>query len=78
MKYDFNFIELCINAQINMAKLIDIFVQEWHENDKGKELPEYLGMTQEEYSMWITKPSLIHYIIFKRMGNMFNEKGELK
>lgn len=35
---------------------IDDAIEYWHTHDTGNELYEYLGMTEQEYFDWVTKP----------------------
>jgi hypothetical protein len=40
----------------------------WHDNKAGQdqELHEFLGMTWDEYSVWVTKPSVFLHISYLR------------
>jgi hypothetical protein len=59
------FIDLCVEGKIPPAD-IDDFIDQWHETPEGIELHDYLGMTQEEYSLWLRVPDALPYIIKAR------------
>lgn len=41
---------------------IDDFIDLWHKTDTGCSLHEYLGMSWEEYSLWLENPELAYHI----------------
>lgn len=49
---------------------IDDFVDRWHDNDepwaRDLELHEYLGMTHEEYQVWLCDPLSLPLILLAR------------
>lgn len=59
------FIDLCLLGQ-RFIDEIDDFVEEWHDSDSKQSLSEFLGMTKEEYSLWVEKPGILSYIIHAR------------
>jgi hypothetical protein len=59
------FIELCLEGKV-VSDDIDGFVDRWHETPAGRELHDYLGMTPEEYSLWVRVPDALTYIIKAR------------
>lgn len=62
-----DFIRSCIAGEVLLEE-IDDYVEDWHEGRAGldQELHEFLGMNWEEYSMWVTNPSILPYIISAR------------
>jgi hypothetical protein len=56
-----NFLELCLGGTVKPDE-IDDFVDRWHEAPRGQELHDYLGMTPEEYSLWLRVPDALPYI----------------
>jgi hypothetical protein len=52
------YIDKYLNGEIQMDE-IDDFIEQWHESDSEKELHEYLGMTWEEYALWVERPCRI-------------------
>lgn len=59
------FVDLCIGGNV-LLEGIDDFVDRWHEAPEGIELHDYLGMTEEEYSLWLRVPDLLPLIIKAR------------
>lgn len=60
------FIELCLSGDAFLDE-IDDYVDKWHDGDgQNLELHEYLGLNDEEYSLWLTSPSQLANIIFAR------------
>ncbi len=61
------YIEAVLN---NKALLLDIddYVERWHNNEAPKkyvELRDYLGMTKEDYALWVMHPNKLIDIIEK-------------
>jgi hypothetical protein len=48
---------------------IDDFIEEWHGNPDGKELHEHLGMTWQEYALWVVDASILPMIVSLRRQN---------
>ncbi|WEH40923.1 hypothetical protein [Streptomyces sp. AM 2-1-1] len=43
---------------------IDSYVDAWHDaDDTDLELHEWLGMTWDEYRLWVEKPTTLRYIV---------------
>lgn len=63
------FIDLCLQGEA-MATEIDEFVDRWHESDSGESLPEYLGMTEQEYALWVERPTFLKLIMFSRKAGV--------
>lgn len=45
---------------------IDDHVEEWHESSSGEALHEFLGLTWEEYALWVERPRALRLIIAAR------------
>lgn len=45
---------------------IDDHVDRWHESSTEEPLPEYLGMTSLEYSLWVEQPASLRIIVAAR------------
>ena len=60
------FMDLAIDGRV-MADEIDEFVEAWHGSDSQDEVFDFLGMTFEEYSLWVMDPSLINIVIASRI-----------
>ena len=59
------FMDLCLGGKV-LPDEIDDFIDQWHETPEGHELYDYLGMTQEEYSLWLRAPDALAYVIKAR------------
>lgn len=49
---------------------IDDFVDQWHEAPGGRPLHEHLGMTGEEYSLWLRVPDALAFIVEARRAEI--------
>jgi len=63
-----NFIQHCINGDA-LLEDVDDFVDAWHESDSELGLAEYLGMTKEEYHIWLNEPDILAIIVKARRDN---------
>src|SRR4051812_38971135 len=59
------FIDLVLVDEAS-TQAIDDYVDAWHANPDDKELHEYLGMTSNEYSLWLRVPDALLYILKAR------------
>ena len=57
-----NFIELCVRGKVLMEE-IDDFVDEWHEGNFNQDLHEFLGMDEDEYTLWMRDASVLPFIV---------------
>lgn len=62
------FIDLALNGEV-LADEIDDFVEAWHLSDGVGELHEFLGMTAQEYSLWVANPDYLSLILSARHRN---------
>ncbi len=62
-----SFIDKCISGDAFLDE-VDDYVDAWHDNSSSEdvELYEYLGMTWQEYSLWITNPNILGLIVDAR------------
>src|SRR5579864_3755883 len=63
------FMDLCLDGKAALDD-IDDFIDRWHESPEDTELHDYLGMTQEEYSLWLRVPDALSCIIKARRDAM--------
>lgn len=64
-----NFIDACLAGDALLVE-IDDYVDRWHEgNGFDVELPVFLGFSEEEYSLWVERPSSLRWIIAARNRN---------
>lgn len=59
------FVDLCLAEKAALDE-IDDFVDRWHAAPQGQELHDYLGMSEEEYSLWLRVPDALTYIVEAR------------
>jgi len=69
MSRDASFLSLCIDGKVTPQE-VDDFVDKWHEAPAGRELHEFLGMTEEEYSLWVRVPDALPYIVKARRNRL--------
>jgi hypothetical protein len=63
------FVELCLAGEVDDRE-IDDFVDRWHEGNDARGLGEFLGMTEEEYEIWVERPESLRSILFARRHQM--------
>ena len=68
-----NFINDVINADAILDE-IDDYIEKWHDSDTDCSVFEYLGMTEEEYFLWIEDNSNLKYIV--RLADLCYLAGE--
>ncbi|EPM66642.1 hypothetical protein A584_24832 [Pseudomonas syringae pv. theae ICMP 3923] len=59
-----SFVERCLEGSVQEEE-IEQFVEDWHEGREGAdmELHEYLGMSWDEYQIWVTTPSVLSVVL---------------
>jgi len=57
-----NFIEACISGDAFDTD-IDDYVEAWHKGKSEKPLPEFLGMTEKEYALYLKSDDVIPFIV---------------
>ncbi len=62
------FVDLCVMGQYHIED-IDDFIDEWHEGKGNEDLHEFLGMSWEEYALWVSNPYVLPDIIKARKEN---------
>jgi hypothetical protein len=71
------FVDACIGGRC-LSDEIDDYVDRWHEGDSRVPLSDYLGLTPEEYSIWVEMPNSLEWILYarktnRRIGTMLSE-----
>ena len=62
------FVEQCLEGVVD-ANAIDGFVVRWHGGEGGDSLPDFLGLNDEEYALWVERPMFLPAILAsKRFG----------
>ncbi len=50
---------------------IDNYIETWHREPNDLELHDYLGLTEQEYALWVEQPESLRSILFTRkMGKL--------
>lgn len=49
---------------------IDDYVEQWHQNGGDLSLAEFLGLTDEEYALWVEQPESLRSILFRRKHDL--------
>ncbi|MCW7469597.1 hypothetical protein [Leptospira kanakyensis] len=72
------FIDLCLAGE-RFIDEIDDFIDEWHDSESEQSLSEFLGMTKDEYALWVEKPGILSYIIHARKHrvSLFDELKDI-
>ena len=60
-----SFIDRASTGQV-LFNEIDDFVERWHRGESAEELHEYLGMTRDEYALWLGNPDALAIICAAR------------
>jgi hypothetical protein len=63
------FLNRYLNGEM-LADDIDDFIGYWHNNQGNLPLHEFLGMTEEEYSLWVGDPDVLPHIARARRAGM--------
>lgn len=63
-----NFIEKCITGEVLLDD-IDDYVDQWHDDHTKVQIHEYLGMKKSEYSLWLTDPNILPFIVCAHREN---------
>lgn len=58
-----SFVDACLVGDALLSD-IDDYVNAWHEDDTSVcDLPEYLGMSPDEYRLWVERPESLRFIL---------------
>ncbi len=63
------FVNLCLSGEA-FANEIDDFVDAWHDGNDPRDLDDFLGMTTEEYAIWVERPETLRHILCARKHSM--------
>ncbi|WP_018620102.1 hypothetical protein [Spirosoma luteum] len=64
-----NFIQDCLVGDA-LPDEIDDYIDQWHDGDFEIPLHAYLGMSWDEYAIWIESPNSLVYIVAARKFNI--------
>jgi hypothetical protein len=63
-----SFVDLCLQGQVAIDE-IDDYIAKWHHsNEDNANIVSYLGMTKEEYDLFVRDPEALALIIDARRG----------
>ncbi len=57
-----NFVSKCISADAIIDEIYD-YIDKWHDEDTNLQVYEYLGMTKDEYYLWLKDEYVLKFII---------------
>ncbi len=64
-----NFIQKCLSGDALLDE-IDDYIDEWHDSDSDVPLHTFLGMSWEEYAVWMKSPDNLTYIVSAHKQNI--------
>jgi hypothetical protein len=71
--YKHNFIDACLEGEA-LPQQIDDYIDAWHNSDTREPIYRFLGMTEDEYSLWVENDLFLKHILFARKKKIpFNE-----
>lgn len=63
------FIDMVLSQDAEPTE-IDDFIQRWHDGDDTRPLPAALGMSDDEYALWVEEPEALELIFKARTAGM--------
>jgi hypothetical protein len=57
-----SFVIDCLKGKVDLSG-IDGYIDKWHAGESIKPLYEYLGMTSEEYDLWVEDQTALQNIV---------------
>ena len=67
------FVNLCLSGEA-FANEIDDFVDAWHDGNDPRTMSDFLGMTDEEYAIWVERPETLREILNARQQSLPHKK----
>jgi len=72
------FMELCLAGRVVQDE-IDDYIDLWHEDEMATEpLHDFLGMTKDEYDLWVEQPGALRLILAAREEHDHNLYGAIE
>ena len=62
------FVQACLRGDASLED-IDDWIDRWHDGTSSESLPVFLGMTENEYSLWVQQPSALKSIVESHQGD---------
>ena len=63
-----SFMDLCLKGKV-MLDEIDDYIARWHRSAQAIDILSYLGMTKEEYDLFVRDPDALAFIVTARREN---------
>ena len=67
------FLELVLAGEVQREDIED-FIDQWHEGETACSLAEFLGLSDDEYALWVEQPTALELIIQAHTVGMRLEK----
>jgi hypothetical protein len=64
-----SFLELAIAGEVLLDE-VDDFIDMWHDTPGGQELRDFLGMSREEYELYLNSADWLSWIVAARKSGM--------
>ena len=64
-----SFLEQCLNGDVDIND-IDDFIDSWHESDSTDPLYKYLGLSRNEYALYVEQPFTLPFVIMAHKHNI--------
>lgn len=61
-----SFLDLYLNGEA-LAEDIDDYIDEWHAKPGDQEIYDFLGLSRDEYSLWLRDPDVLPHIARARL-----------
>lgn len=68
------FVDQWIQGEVP-SEAIEDFVAAWHEGAGGESLPEFLGLSDDEYALWVEEPAFLAAILSARRHGLGLEQA---
>jgi hypothetical protein len=68
------FIEKVLEGDVLHTE-IDDFVEQWHHTKTDQSLADFLGLTDDEYALWVEQPEALRSILFCRKHDISREEA---
>ncbi len=63
------FMEACLKGEALLEDIED-YVERWHKSETDETIYDFLGMSEEEYGLWVENDSLLKSIFFARRSGI--------
>ena len=67
------FLHQCLEGKANLED-IDNFIDDWHDGNSEEKLHEFLGLSKNEYALYVEKPTALPYILMLHRHEKIQKK----